>query len=106
MLEDYALGKVEAKGVPQCWDLLKGYWRRLQERVPKIEAITGLFFGRLSDEPPAERLLASLLSYWGSLAGANLELLEGFGEALLGDYRIHDWARGARGSVDCLRKPP
>lgn len=93
-------------GIAQYQDLLAAYRRRWEERAPQIETITGAFFGPLNDEPPPKRLLAAILSLWGDLSMAGVELLKLFGETPLGRYRIHDWARVARGSVDPLRKPP
>jgi hypothetical protein len=104
-VEAFLQGRMEEPGIARHWDLLFAYRRRWEERAPRIEAVTGLFFGRLDDEPAPTRLFAALLAKWGDLQRASPEMLELFGEALLGHHRIHDWARAPRGSVDPLRKP-
>lgn len=104
-LEAFLQGRMKEKGIAQHRDLLESYRRRWEERAPEIEAVTGAFFGPLSDEPPAQRLLNAMMRQWGNLRQGCVELLETFGEAPLKRYRIHDWARVARGSVDPLRRP-
>jgi hypothetical protein len=105
-VEAFLQKRMDEPGIAQHWDLLHSYGQRWEQRSPEIEAVTGLFFGPLSDEPPPKRLLGALLSKWGDLQRASVQLLELFGETPLGRYRIHDWARVARGGVDPLRKPP
>ena len=105
-IEAFLQGRLNEPGVAQHWDLLLGNRRRWERRAPEIEAITGTFFGAAGDEPAPQRLLLAMLSKWKSLEQAGVELLELFGESMLGRYRIHDWARAPRGSVDPLRKPP
>jgi hypothetical protein len=46
-----------------------------------------------------------MLAEHGDLERVSVNLLDTFGETPLGRYRIHDWARVPRGSVDPLRKP-
>lgn len=105
-IEAFLLGRMNEPGIAQHQDLLHIYQCRWEERAPRIEAVTGAFFGALSDEPPGKRLLNAMLAKWDDLQRASVRLLELFGETPLGHYRIHDWARAARGSVDPLRKPP
>lgn len=107
-VEAFLLGEREAPGLAGRRDLLQSYRRRWHERAPQIEAVTGACFGRsrFNDEPAAKRLLRGLLDKWETLACASVRLLADFGESPLGRYRIHAWARVARGSVDPLRKIP
>lgn len=105
-IEAFLQGRLDEPGVAQYWDLLHSYGRRWEQRSPEIEAVTGAFFGPAGDESAPHRLLWAMLSKWGNLQQASVQLLELFGETLLGRYRIHDWARAPRGSVDPLRKPP
>lgn len=91
-------------GIARHRDLLEVYRQRWNERAPEIERISGGYFGPLNDQPSPKRLLESMLGQWGKLRRASQELLDRFGESLLGVYRIHDWARAPRGSVDPLRK--
>lgn len=108
MLEAFLNHRFDEPGIAQHWDLLQANRRCWDRRAPRIEMITGAFFGRIEDEsiPVAQRLLSAMLTKWVDLQRAGGQLLELFGEALLGCYRIHDWARAPRGSVDALRKPP
>ena len=108
MTEAFLTHRFDAPGTDSYRDLLLAYRRRWEQRAPVIETITGAFFAPVVDESvtAAQRLLKSMLSQWGDLSAASVGLLEDFGEALLGRYRIHDWARVARGSVDPWRKPP
>ena len=106
-VEAFLLGEREAPGVARCLDLLQSYRRRWTRRAPQIEAVTGSLFGRgLDKETVGQGLFRGLLDQWGSLACASVRLLADFGESPLGTYRIHAWARVARGSVDPLRKAP
>ena len=107
-VEAFLLGAREAPGLARCRDLLQSYRRRWCQRAPQIEAVTGAYLSRCGrgGEPAAKRLLRGLLDQWGSLACASVRLLADFGESPLGRYRIHAWARVARGSVDPLRKIP
>lgn len=105
-VEAFLQGRMNEPGIARHWDLLCAYGRRWERRAPEIETVTGAYFGALSDEPSPKRLLHAILSTWKDLQRASVQLLELFGETPLGRYRIHDWARAARGGVDPLRKPP
>ena len=105
-VEAFLQGRLNEPGIARHWDLLLCHRRRWDGRAPQIEAVTGAFFGPAGDQPAPQRLLAAMLSKWGGLQQAAVRLLDLFGETPLGRYRIHDWARVARGSVDPLRKPP
>lgn len=106
-VEAFLLDKLEEPGIAQHWDLLKAYQRRWEQRAPEIVAITGKYFGYHDARAhPLQQLLDGLLGKWATLGRASVELLERFGESPLGVYRVHAWARVARGSVDPLRKPP
>lgn len=108
LIEAFLTNRFDQPGIDSRWDLLQANRRRWMQRAGQIETVTGAFFEPLVDESVGapERLLRSMLARWVDLQRAGVHLLEGFGEALLGRYRIHDWARVARGSVDPWRKPP
>lgn len=99
------LGHMDEPGVQKNRDLLSEYFEKWESRAAEIERVTGNFFGPIGEPPPSDRLLKAMLQPWKTLAEASVQLLEHFGEALLGCYRIHDWARMPRGSVDPRRKP-
>ncbi len=105
-IEAFLQGRLDQPDIVRNWDLLQANRRRWERRAPEIEALTGAFFGRAGEEPAPRRLLAAMLSKWGGLQQACVQLLELFGETPLGRYRIHDWARAPRRSVDLLRTPP
>jgi len=106
-VEAFLLGKTEGAGVERHEDLLQSYRRRWEQRAGQIQAVTGPLFGSgFLEETVSEGLLRGLLDRWETLACASVRLLADFGESPLGRYRIHDWARVARGSVDPLRKIP
>lgn len=105
-IEAFLQGRLGEAGIAQNLDLLQANRRQWERRAPEIEAITGAFFGPAGDEAASRRLLDAMLLRWKNLRRAGVELLELFGEALLGRYRIHDWARAPRRSVDPRRKPP
>jgi hypothetical protein len=104
-IEAFLQGRRNEPGIAQYWDLLQANRRQWERRAAEIEAITGAFFGPAGDEAASQRLLGAMLSRWENLQRAGVELLDLFGEALLGRYRIHEWARAPRRSVDPLRKP-
>ena len=105
-IEAFLLGRSDQPDIARNRDLLQANRRQWERRAPEIETVTGAFFGRTCDEPAPQRLLRAMLSKWGDLRRAAVQLLELFGEAPLGRYRVHDWARAPRRSVDWLRKPP
>lgn len=105
-VEAFFQGRLSEAGIARHWDLLHSYGRRWEKRAPEIEAVAGAFFGPAGGEPAPHRLLSALLSKWGGLQQAGVQLLELFGETPLGRYRIHDWARAPRRGVDPRRKPP
>lgn len=105
MVQSWFAGDRSHAGTAQYESLLKDYQRCWERQCVTLHAMLGGALGRMDPGKLPQQLYRALMAQWGDLAGANVGLLQEFGQSLLGHYRIHDWARVARSAVDGSLKP-